>query len=242
MAVTMKKGSKPAWAKTGKAAQKAFEKEEAKKEQQQEQSKRLRRHWMPKNTETQLTFLDGNLDDDGVLDAMVFHEHQVFMNGNWRNWFVCTQDQEPCPICEGGDNPSLVGVFTVIDHSEFEYNGKTYKNIRKLFVAKTQTMKQLQKIAAKRDGLAGATFDVSRTGDKSAGVGDMFDFTEKRSLAQLKKAYPDVTEWGPANYEEEIIYKDADELRAIGFGTDSMIGNETPLGDEAENTNPEADM
>lgn len=242
MAVTMKKGNKPSWAKTGKAAQKALEHEEAKKEQQQEQSKKLRRHWMPKGEETQLTFLDGSLDDDGILEAMVFYEHQVFMNGNWRNWFVCTQDQEPCPICEGGDNPSLVGVFTVIDHKEFTYNDKTYKNQKRLFVAKNQTLKQLQKIAAKRGGLAGCTFDVSRTGDKSAGVGDMFDFTEKRSMAQLKKAYPDVTDWAPANYEEEIVYKDADELRTIGFGTNSVIGNESPLEDEADATNPEEDM
>lgn len=244
MAVSMKKGGKsqPSWAKTGNAAKNAMAKEDAKKEQQQEQQNKLRRHWMPKNTETQMTFLDGALDDDGVLDALVFYEHQVFMNGNWRNWFVCTQDSEPCPICEGGDNPSLVGVFTAIDHAKFEYNGKHYQNTKKMFVAKAMTMKQLQKIAAKRGGLTGATFDVSRTGDKSAGVGDMFDFTEKRSLAQLKKAYPDVKDWEPGNYAEEIVYRDADELRTIGFGTNTSIGNEAPLDQEADGVNPADDM
>ena len=44
--------------------------------------------------------------------------------------------------------------------------GKVIKNTRKLFIAKNQTIKMLTKLAAKRGGLQGCTFDVARTGDK----------------------------------------------------------------------------
>lgn len=231
MAVKMTKSAGPSWAKKGKAAAAAVEKEDAKVQQKMEQQGKLRRVWMPPGAESQFTFLDGNLDADGVLDCMVFHEHNVYMNGNWRNWFVCTQDNEPCPICEGGDEPYLCGLFTVIDHSEFEYNGKTYKNQKRILAAKRNTLKLLQKIAAKRGGLAGCTFDVSRTGAKSPAVGDMYDFSEKRTIAQLKKAHPDVEDWSPADYEKEIVYRPAAELRSIGFGTSSVIGGEAPMDD-----------
>lgn len=236
MAVSMKKSqNKPAWAKSGNAAKKAVEKEDQKQQQKMDQMNRMRRFWIPPEKETQITFLDGNLDDDGVLDTMVFYEHQVFMNGNWRNWFICTADDEPCPICEGGDEPYLAGVFTIIDHSEFTTNqGKTFKNQPRLFVAKRQTLKLLQKKAAKNGGLAGCTFDVSRTGGKSPGVGDVFDLDGKRSLSELKLAFPDVESWEPAAYDEEIVYHSAKELRSMGFGVSGTIGAEPAMADNAE--------
>jgi hypothetical protein len=46
----------------------------------------------------------------------MFYEHRVRLNGEWEN-YICTAEadqSQPCPICEGGDRPSLVGVMTVI--------------------------------------------------------------------------------------------------------------------------------
>ncbi len=202
--------------KKGANAHKELEKAEEKAKKQSEGM--VFRYWMPNDSEGELTFLDGDLTDDGLLDIVMYYEHQVFMNGKWTNWFVCTGEDEPCPICEGGDTAALVGAFTVIDHREYkDKQGKTHKNQKRLFVAKRQTIKALQIYATKRDGLAGCTFDVSRSGDQSASVGNIFDFTEKQSLKKLQKKYG--KEMEPFDYEEVIEYRKAKDLRKLGFGS-----------------------
>jgi hypothetical protein len=216
---------KSSWMMKGNKAKEALEKEEVAAEQRKKESGRMYRFWLPENGSTSITFLDGNLDEDGVLDTLMYYEHNVFMNGNWKNWFACTKEIAPCPICEGGDSPSLVGVFTIIDHSEWTgKNGQLHKDERKLFVAKRQILKQLQMIAAKRGGLAGCTFDVMRTGDKSPGCGNVFDFTEKRTLKEIASIYKEAAE-GPADYEDQLPYYPPDDLRKMGFGS-QVIGSE----------------
>lgn len=213
--------------KKGKAAQEAMAKEEHKAEQKSKGQ--VLRFWLPKDKSNEITFLDGDLKD-GMLDIPFYYEHQVNMNGSWNNHFICTQDEEPCPVCEGGHSPSYVGVFTIIDHSEYvsKKDGKTYSNQIRLLVAKRDSIKQLQKLAEKRGGLRGCKFDVSRTGDKSPAIGNMFDFTEKLTHDQLVKLYKEKA--APLNYEELLtnMYMPAKELRKLGFGSMS-----TPVGGES---------
>lgn len=222
--------------KKGKAAQETMAKEEHKAEQKAKGT--VMRFWLPKDKDGCITFLDGDLKD-GMLDIPFYYEHQVNMNGSWNNHFICTQDEEPCPVCEGGHSPSYVGVFTVIDHSEYvsKKDGKTYKDQVRLLVAKRDSIKTLQKLAEKRGGLRGCKFDVSRTGDKSPSIGNVFDFTEKLTNAQLSAAYKVKGSDGkvydksqPLNYEELLVgmYMPAKELRKLGFGSMS-----TPVGGES---------
>jgi RNA polymerase subunit RPABC4/transcription elongation factor Spt4 len=194
------------------------------------------RFYLPKEKSCEITFLDGNLKD-GILDIPFYHEHQVNMNGSWQNWFICTQDEEPCPICDGGTSASYVGILTVIDHSEYtsKKDNKVHKDGVKLFVAKRDTIKLLQKYAAKRGGLRGCRFEVSRTGDKSASVGSSFDFTEKMTESQLVASYgskdPKVPDRSKAvDYEKHLggMYQPASELRKLGFGEmQAPIGSES---------------
>lgn len=232
-AVQVHKPSGLAFLKRGAAAKEEFAKAEYKAEQNSK--KKVNRFWVTKGETSTITFLDGNLDADGLLDIPYFYEHSVQMNGKWGHFFVCTQDTEPCPICEGGLNNSYVGLLSVIDHTSYTAkDGKTYKDQVKLFAAKRDTIKQLQIYATKRGGLAGCKFDVSRTGDKSASVGNMFDFTDKSTIAQLKANYPQSTT--PINYEEylQALYLSAKELRKLGFG--STLG---PIGSEPDPANSE---
>lgn len=224
--------------KRGKAAKLVADQEEKKAEMRARNN--IFRFWLPKDGTTSITFLDGNLVD-GILDIPFYHEHNVHMNGSWMNWFICTQDEEPCPICEGGGSPAYVGVLSVIDHGEYtgKKDGLVHKDNLKLFVAKRDTIKLLQKYAVKRDGLRGCTFDVSRTGDKSAAVGSAFDFTEKLTEQQLLKKYKpakdgELDRSKPVNYEEYLkgLYQPASELRKLGFGT-----SEGTVGSEASDTN-----
>lgn len=213
--------------KKGAAAKEAIQKEEAAAELRKQEHGKMRRFWMPSGDSRQITFLDGDLDEDGMLDIQMYHEHMVRVNGNWEH-IVCTAEADqtqPCPICEKGDRPSLVGVMTVIDHSEHKIKkganaGKIVTNQRKLFVAKMGTIRTLTTLAAKRGGLAGCLFDVSRTGDDEANVGNLFDFTHKFDSAEEIAAQFDikVEECVPADYETEITYRTPEELIELGVG------------------------
>lgn len=217
----------------GAAAKAIFEKEEKRKELASKGN--IFRFWIPKDGEGKITFLDGMVVD-GMLDATFYYEHQVNMNGSWMNWFVCTQESEPCPVCEGGASPAYVAVLSVIDHGEYtsKKDGKVHKDNVKLFTAKADTYKALQKKALKNGGLRGCTFDVSRTGEKSASVGSSFDFVEKLSDLQLKQLYGpkkagELDRSIPINYEEMLtgMYLSAKDLRKLGFGSSNApIGSE----------------
>ena len=235
MAVTfLKKGIESA---------KAVEQADTEQALRKQQNNTTWRFYLNKGEERSITFVDGDLTPEGLLDIVTFREHTVFMNGNWNNHFVCTQDVEPCPLCEGKDIPSLVGLLTVLDHtpSKSKDGVKTFVDQKRLFVAKKDTIKLLQGYAVKRKGLAGATFDVARVGEKSAAVGTSFDFTSKSPLPELRAKFTQeeiqedgktkkvVTKFTPVNYEEEIIYRTAKELNALGFGTFSIGGESAPM-------------
>ena len=193
------------------------------------------RYWMPDGAEQRITFLDGELSEAGLLDVPRYWEHNLQINGSWKNWFPCVKDEEPCPLCEIKP-PSLVYVFTIIDHREWEdKKDRVHQHERKLYVCKGDTYKRLSKQAAKHGGLAGCTFDVSRLGDNAENVGNDFDFVEKLSLKKLAKKYGMEKEGKtennkvaqPYDYDEVIKYYTADELRDMGLGSGSApVGSE----------------
>ena len=233
---TPEKKSGVSFLKKGKAAHSAFQEEEAKAEMAREQAGKLWRFYCKPDETATITFLDGELDDEGLLDIPMFREHRLQIAGKWDE-FVCTDDNEPCPICQRGDNkPTLVGVMTILDHRPYEIKsgpnaGNTIQHRPKLFVAKRQTIKQLTKIAQKRGGLTGCTFEVTRTADKSPAVGDMLDFVEKNTLQDLQdefgKFQPEGHTVAPADYEKEIVYRTAAELIELGVGVKvTSVGGE----------------
>ena len=214
-------------------AKKAAQEQEARKSEQG----KLFRFWLKEGEEARITFVDWDLTPEGYLLPHRYYEHNLFVNGSWNNFYVCPEKTHPelkdkCPICEGQDRPALVALFTIIDHRVIQSKDKTktYKDTKKLLVAKSQTFEILNKHAIKRGGLACCTFDVSRVGDKSASVGSMFDFVEKRDLKELQKLYMvervdpktnlkmKLTNFTPADYEKEIVYRTGEELRKLGLG------------------------
>lgn len=226
-----------AFLKTGAASAQMAQKEAIEAEKRKEEQGKMFRFWLGENEEAKITFVDGDLSAEGFLLPPRYYEHNMYLNGNWNNYFVCPEKTNPdsgevCPICASGDRPALVALFTIIDHRTFQSKDKTktYSNTRKLLVVKSQTFEMLNKIALKRNGLAGCTFDVSRVGDKAAAVGSMFDFTEKRSIVELQAVFMETktdpktnvktsgTYFLPADYENEIIYRDAAQLAKMGLG------------------------
>ena len=228
--------AKVLWMKRGVDAKKAMQHEDAKAEERKAEAGKLWRFFVTPEKAGLVTFLDGSLDAEGMLDIQVFYEHRVRINGEWNN-FVCTAEidqSQPCPLCEKGDKPAFVGVMTVLDHSEHKIKngpnaGKTITNTRKLFVAKRTTIKLLTTIAKKRGGLAGCTFEVTRSGEKTPAVGEHFDFTAKYSkLSEIADKFGlKLEDVQPANYEEEVRYRTVAELIELGVGkAQSGVGYE----------------
>jgi len=237
--------------KRGAESAKMAAKAAAEAEQRRSEQGKLFRFWMKEKEEARITFVDGELSKEGALtgylDPPRYYEHNLFLNGQWNNFFYCPEKTNPdandkCPLCESGDKPALVALFTIIDHRQIpstKDKTKIWKDQKKLLVAKPQTFELLTKHAIKRGGLAGGTFDASRVGDKSAAVGSMFDFVEKKTIEELQKLYMiervdpktnqkvKVTNFTPADYEKEIAYRTGDELRELTKG--SPVGSDVPF-------------
>ncbi|QIG66693.1 hypothetical protein EVB27_023 [Rhizobium phage RHph_TM16] len=214
--------------KKGADAQAAFKQEQAKIEQNKEKQGKMFDFRMKEGEERRITFLDGDLGPDGILNITMFHEHNLQMAGGY-DQYVCTAEvdtSQPCPLCAIGNKRYLVGLMTVIDHTPYTIKsgtkaGTTVENQRKLFKCKQGTIKILSKIASKKGGITGWTFDVSRSGgDKTPAVGDNFipdDQWESRGVF-AKQFSLKADEVQPANYDEEIIYKSPEELIDLGIG------------------------
>ncbi len=203
--------------------------EKEQKEKEEARLNEVRRFWLPNNSDKEITFLDGDLDGNGLLDINMYHEHNVFEDGHWRNWYVCVGESEPCPLCEDESRSSFVGLLTVVEHDEYkDIKGNLHKNEIRMFVAKRDTIKQLQKYASKRGGLSGWRVAVSRSGDKSPSVGNIFDFVRQYDEATLKKALKG--KW-VIDYSEAVNNVSAAGLRKLGYGT-SVVGAEAVGADD----------
>lgn len=204
------------WLKKGKAAQQALEHED-------QRISDMMGPWRfyigtkKVNEDFRISFLDGELDGDGLLALPMFYEHRLQYNGNWTT-FLCTAHEGACPICMSGNNNYLAGALTICDHSPYETKeGKIIQHKRKLFIPKRKTIKLLQKYAEKKDGLTGCTFDVTRSSDKDANVGNLFDFVEKNPLKDLHESFGTKDNpMEPFDYNEVLTYHTAEELVHMG--------------------------
>lgn len=190
------------------------------------------RFWMPEDAETQITFLDGDLNEAGVLSEICYEEHQNPSGQDWRTFYPCTAETEACPLCAAGSKKSFITVFSVIDHTEWtDKKGVVHKDEVKFYAVKLTALKLLRKLAVKNGGLVGCKFDVSRTGAMSPSTGSHLDLVEKYdSLAAVAKAYG--VEAKPLNYEEVIQYRSAKELLDLGLGVAvASIGGESEDGE-----------
>lgn len=226
------------------------------------------RFWLDKGEEKRITFLDGMVEGGLLAPGVAFQEHMLKrVGGKGFDNICCTQEQEDCPVCQDGDRPSLVFAFTIVDHTEWkDKDNKIHAHQRRLFVCKGDSFKLLQAKAVKPTpmtqetepmGLQFVTFNVMRIGEKSAGVGTVFDPVAKTSLAKLAQTTGlKIEDLQPLDYEKVITYLNAAELRKIGHGSGSApaIGTadskalggekaaqESPLGKKTP-FNPAAEM
>lgn len=215
-----KKKSNP-FVKTGAAAKQAMNKAEAEAAVRKSKQGREWRFWLPAGEDAMVTFLNGEIDPDtGILDIPYVNEHRIKVNGRWED-VVCIDDEEPCPLCAAGESKSFIGLISVIDHREREYekDGKTVKvgATRRILPAKSETLKQLSKIAEKHpEGLKFSTFEVTRTSDKKANVGDLFIHQQTDTEDDLQEAFGDTIQ--PVPISEAVNVYTAEEMNKLGIG------------------------
>ncbi len=181
--------------------------QEKEKEIEARSKNRVNRFWLKPGTGTKIIFLD---DDPPILE-----EHQLKLNGDWRNWFTCRRVlNEPCLMCdELKDTPSTVGFFTVMDLSEYtDKAGNTHKNTIKLFAPKFKALQVIKRASQKRGGLSLWVVDVFRTNADSFNVGDVFDFEEKTDWDSIKALNPEAAIF---NYAELLAPKTNADLKRI---------------------------
>lgn len=208
------------------------------------------RFWIERGEETRFTFLDGGIESGVLVPGVAFLEHMLKKTGSkgFDN-ICCVQEEEDCPICLDGDRPSLVFAMTILDHTEWkDKDGKLHEHQRRLFVCKGDTFKMLQMKAMKPTpgtsetapmGLQYVTFNVGRVGEKSPGVGNVFDFVARTNLDTLVKLTKMTAEdLQPLDYTKAITVLKADDLRKIGHGqgSKSALGSadSKALGGEAK--------
>ncbi len=96
---------KPSFLMYGNTAQKAINKEEAIAEARAAEQGKLWRFYIDKDDreEHSVTFLDGHLNEDEMLNIPTGYEHMIQLNGQWTT-VICISHAEPCPCCDNGDN------------------------------------------------------------------------------------------------------------------------------------------
>jgi hypothetical protein len=161
------------------------------KEDEENRKRGPKRFWMRNDSQTDITFVD---------DAQfAFYEHQVKIGidkGAFQNFVTCPRPDDTtaitdCPLCAAGHKRRLVFAWTILDRTEFEYKGKEYKNLKRLFVATSKVAEKLEvrsnrkKAEGRAAGLAGLVAHVARGEGKSANTGDDFEFYAEASPKAL---------------------------------------------------------
>ena len=174
--------------------------DEIEKEEKRMKSGGTRRVWMPV----------GKTFDGGLLDDEPFRcwEHQVKINGDWKNWFTCRAKNkglgDSCALCDDGHRPNFMSFLTVVDTVGYvgKSDGKTYGVGRRMLLP--MRMDALRKFTRKKDAagaLAGRKIKIFRDKDKEQ-ISDMEIGPEME--AEDYKNPVDNTTWRPINYVEEL--------------------------------------
>lgn len=141
------------------------------------------RIWVKPGTSQEFVFVDDT--------PFCFYEHNPKIDGNWKNWVTCLQnvtDGGEVPCCEilGANSRYYVGYLTVVDMSKWtDKKGNVHQYEVKLLPAKLKTLKKFKRKKEERGSLVGCIYRTTREDDKSANVGDEFEFIKEADLSKV---------------------------------------------------------
>jgi hypothetical protein len=173
------------------------------------------RFWLKEHESKKVVFLDDV--------PATFYEHNLFINGRWGNYFTCIGKANGCPLCMSGHKPSFVGVFTIIDRSEYkDKKGVMHTDTKRLYAVRAETLKMLKEKKDRWGSLTGFEIIISRKGSKDANCGSDFerviegDTVKKPNLGHIQ-------DLSPINYAEVLAPMSKEELKQmVGYAQDSQ--------------------
>lgn len=140
------------------------------------------RVWVKPGTSQEFVFVDDT--------PFCFYEHNPKIDGNWKNWVTCLQSvsdgEVPCCEILGQNSRYYIGYLTVVDMSKWtDKKGNVHQYEVKLLPAKLKTLKKFKRKKEERGSLVGCIYRTTREDDKSANVGDEFEFVKDADLAKV---------------------------------------------------------
>lgn len=110
------------------------------------------------------------LDDDGFS----FQEHTVQNGKRWEQWTCLGAGN--CPLCQSGNKPYFVTVFSVIEMTKWTDNrGQVHQNEKKIHALKAESALTLLNKKERWGGLKGKGVLLSRKGQKDPSSGSDFE-------------------------------------------------------------------
>jgi len=191
------------------------EKTRVRKEQKAKLESGLRRLWLPPKKNLEATFVSD--------PPFCFWEHQLKIDGNWRNWCTCVRGLEGyayCPICKLSDKIKkfwryYAGAYKIIDHNEWtDRSDVTHKDTPLLMIARKDSLAVFRNHANIRSGLVGCKYNVFRAGEKSASIGDDWNFLDKTPIEDLIEKYGEEL-CTPPNFPEMLAPMSMEDLQAL---------------------------
>lgn len=201
-----------------------------------------RRFWVPADgTKKEIIFIGGVLDGDGEITSNPFcvYEHNLQINGRWGNHLTCMKKRgQECAACDIGDKPAYTAFFTVIECTEYtDKKGVTHVNETRLLPAKAATRNLLKTLSDNLPGksLVGYKFQVSRSTNKSASVGDIWvplgPVPEDQVLAMVDTNGNNCS-FDPIDYVKWLAPKTYEEQKAfVGTASSNTESFAPPAGD-----------
>jgi len=144
------------------------------------------RLWMPVSSTREVVFVDS--------EPIAIYEHNWKANGSWKNWATCLRGiEDSCPGCEvlGENNRYYVGIYTVVDTSEWtDRRGNSHQFEINLLPAKLKTLKKFRRKNAERieaggTGLAGCLYRLARDSKEDSSVGGEAEYVRDVDMAKL---------------------------------------------------------
>jgi len=130
-----------------------------------------------------------------VLVPFAFNEHNLTIDGDWKNWLTClARTDPPCLICNAGHYKYYIGMYTIL--SEWLDKDDVAHWSKRLYAAKLDGIERVRKEQAKIERKTGdkqlqfALFEVSRLSDRSVVTGDDFDFDKRMTRADVEALLP----------------------------------------------------
>lgn len=166
--------SDDSWMKTGRAAQKIQEKEQAKNEEKERRRAAgifvPYRFWLPAGKQVEIVLLD---DEPGPC----FYEHQLQdpATGKWDIFEGCPKEFEACPLCDGqagGKESYYVMMLSCMVLDPYvNKNGVTVPHSRKLLAVKTNDQPFFLRTYEREGTLRGVHLLMTRPSKQDSNIG-----------------------------------------------------------------------